>query len=494
MKITLVTLMALVFASSLLGQDSAERQSADNQPSEKQPVPKEAAQAQAAKLLKELYGGEWAAAKTSVEKEALAIKLLDKGKESEGDPAGQFALFKVARDVALQAGDSHTAFQAIDALADGFAVDGVEMKTAALTKLVSVAQKPDQHMKSAEDAMAALDEAISHDNYTAAARLGGFALAAADKTSDKDLRSRARSAIDAARKSASAFEVADAAKTALGKNPLDAKANSIVGRYRCFVKHDWNGLSMLVLGDDESMRLVAKLDLNGAASSTEQVRLGDAWWDLAEKQTGAVKKQCRARAEHWYEGALPGLSGLMKDKVQKRLQAEAPPPPARKSAPSLFRIINRNSGMCLCPRDGGTGNAHDVELLQQPLVPFTPDQAWKLDKVQGYCWIANLKSDGCIAVAKASKNPGSGIWVPPKDRKALEQQWELKPLPGGYFAIINRNSGYCLAIPEGRKSAGQTACQWPYAGELDQQWRIEVAPDERKSKDLRRRKKGDIND
>ncbi len=494
MKITLVIFVALVFPSSLMGQDSAERQPAHSQRAEKQPVPKEAAQARAAKLIKELYGGEWAAAKTSAQKEDLAIKLLDKGKESTGDPGGQFALFKVARDVALQAGDSHIAFEAIDALADEFTVDGVEMKTAALAKVVSVSQRPDQHMQSAEDAMAALDEAISHDNYTAAARLGEFALAEADETRDKDLRSRARGVIDAARKSASAFEVAEAAKATLGKNPLDAKANSIVGRYLCFVKRDWNGLSMLALGDDESMRLVAKLDLAGTASSTEQVRLGDAWWDLAEKQTGAVKKQCRARAGHWYEGALPGLSGLTKDKVQKRLQAEAPPPPARKSAPSLFRIINRNSGMCLCPRDGGTGKAQDVELLQVPLAPFTPDQAWKVDKVQGYCWIVNLKSDGCIAVAKASKNPGSGIWVPPKDPKALEQQWELKSLPGGYFEIINRNSGYCLAIPEGKKSAGQTACQFPFAGELDQQWRIEVAPDERKSKDLRRRKRGDIND
>ena len=111
-----------------------------------------------------------------------------------------------------------------------------------------------------------------------------------------------------------------AARVTLEKTPDDPEANLVVGKYLCFVKGDWDkGLPMLALGKDEALKALAKQELEGAASSTEQAKLGDGWWNLAEKQEGTAKKQIQARAGYWYQKALPGLSGLMKDKVEKRL-------------------------------------------------------------------------------------------------------------------------------------------------------------------------------
>jgi hypothetical protein len=55
-------------------------------------VPSDAAQAEATKLIKEVYGDEYAKAKTLTDKQALAKKLLGKANESKDDPADQFDL------------------------------------------------------------------------------------------------------------------------------------------------------------------------------------------------------------------------------------------------------------------------------------------------------------------------------------------------------------------------------------------------------------------
>ena len=72
--------------------------------------------------------------------------------------------------------------------------------------------------------------------------------------------------------------------------PTDPEANLIVGRYKCFVKGDWDtGLLMLALGTDPALATLAVKELEGAKSPDEQVKLGDSWWALADKQDGAGK-------------------------------------------------------------------------------------------------------------------------------------------------------------------------------------------------------------
>lgn len=162
------------------------------EPSKKTPIPAADAQAEATKLIKEVYGDEYAKAKTSTEKQALAKKLLGKANESKDDPASQFVLLKLGRDIATQAGDGQTAFEAIDAMAEAFQVDVVEMKSVVLSKLATAAQKPAEHKTIAKAVLKLVDQAISQDNFMVADQLGQLALAEARKAREKELLTQAQ--------------------------------------------------------------------------------------------------------------------------------------------------------------------------------------------------------------------------------------------------------------------------------------------------------------
>ncbi len=284
------------------------------------PVPDNVAQAKATQLVKEVYGDEYSKAKTSAEKQALAKRLLEKGTETEDNPANRFVLLRLARDIATQAGDGLTAFATIDAMAETFQIDVLAMKAGVLTKFASIAQNPAQHKSVSEEALKLVNQAISQDNFAVANELGKLAQAEAQNAPDEKLVTQAQGRITEINELVKTHESVKTARVTLEKTPDDPEANLVVGKYLCFVKDDWDkGLPMLALGKDGGLKALARQELQGGVSSTEKTKLGDSWWDLAEKQEGAAKKQMQARAGHWYRQALPGLSGLMKDRVMKRI-------------------------------------------------------------------------------------------------------------------------------------------------------------------------------
>ncbi len=124
--------------------------------------------------------------------------------------------------------------------------------------------------------------------------------------------------------SKAAAEVKPALAT-LDTNPADPAANLAVGRYYyCLMKGDWaKGVSMLALSSDPTIKVLAEKELQGVTAANDQVALADGWWALAENETGTAKEQLQAHAAGWYKQALPQLGGLVKAKVEKRLN-EAP--------------------------------------------------------------------------------------------------------------------------------------------------------------------------
>jgi hypothetical protein len=291
------------------------------EPPAKLPLPSDADQAEALQIAKEVYGKDVAQAKTKPEKQTLAQKLLAKAKETEDGSANRYILLRLARDIATQAADGQTAFQAIDAMAATFQVDDLPMKLAVLTKFTSVATLPPQHKAIAEEALKLTKQAISGDHFEIAGELAKLALAEARKANDKDVLAQARDQVTKEAELAKAYEDTQKATAQLEKEPTDPAANLIVGKYKCFAKGDWDGgLVMLALGNDETLKALAQREIQGAEKPSEQARLGDDWWSLADKQEGVDKKQVQRRAAYWYSKALPGLSGMAKDKLQKRIE------------------------------------------------------------------------------------------------------------------------------------------------------------------------------
>src|SRR5262249_28948818 len=54
-----------------------------------------------------------------------------------------------------------------------------------------------------------------------------------------------------------------------------------------------------------------------------QVAIGDAWWDLADKEKDPTRLSLQRRAAHWYEQAIPDLTGLNKVRIEKRIDEVA---------------------------------------------------------------------------------------------------------------------------------------------------------------------------
>jgi len=284
------------------------------------PAPAESAQADALALIKEVYGEEWKDAKTSAQKQALGTKLLKKASESTDD-ANRYALLKVARDIAAQAGDAELAFRAIDAMASRYAVDAYRLKGATLSRASKSTSSSAQSAAVAKFSLDLVDEAVGKDDFVAAKYLGNLALDAARKGRDGQLVKRAVARNKEVEGIAEAYAQVGDAFVTLMRIPDDPEANLAVGEYHCFVRGDWDrGLPKLALGSDEPLKKLAMKELEEVSGADEQMELGDGWWNLASAREGVAKQQVQGRAAHWYRKALPGLTGLVKDRVEKRLE------------------------------------------------------------------------------------------------------------------------------------------------------------------------------
>lgn len=303
--------VVFLFTMSLSGQESEK----------KMPVPAETSQAEALKVATEVYGDEWAKAKTLANKQALATKLLEKAKDTRDDPACQFVLLKLARDIATQAMDGAMAFRALDEMGELFQVEVVALKADVLRKVSSAARAVAQHKVIAEQALKLIEVAVSQDDLKTAKELAELARGEARKASDVGLISKAQRRIVEVTETAKTYEEATAASVTLKGKPDDPEANLIMGKYLCYIKGHWDkGLPLLALGNEVALKALAKQELDGPASSNEQAKLGDGWWALAEKEEGVARRQLHGRAGYWYQKALPGLSGLTKDKAEKRVR------------------------------------------------------------------------------------------------------------------------------------------------------------------------------
>ena len=276
-------------------------------PAKTAPVPEEAAQAEAMKLLKELYGGELAAAKTVDQKTALAKKLLEKAAGTQDDLPGKYVLLKAAKGVAMQAIDAETAFETIDKMAESFDVNPLEMKTGVLSSLTARAHLPAEHASLAQLTLGLVDQAMSSDNFDGAVKLANLALTAARKAHNAQLLQQAHARLADCQKKAKAFEEEKTAQAALDKTPDDPDANLAVGKYLASPRATGTGAFRICAGQGRRPQGPGHDGIErGCIHRAEQAKLGDGWWDLAEKQDGETKAQMQQRAGYWYQKAAPG--------------------------------------------------------------------------------------------------------------------------------------------------------------------------------------------
>jgi hypothetical protein len=189
-----------------------------------------------------------------------------------------------------------------------------------------------------------------------------------------------------------------AAAAVLEKQPDDPAANLTVGKYHCFQKGDWEkGISLLARSGDPALKAAAALEVAAAADPANQVKAGDAWWDLAEKEQGKAQAALRARAIHWYQQALPEISGLAKAKAEKRVrefEAAGAAPEEKKSDTLGKRPAKYLPGLVAQYYDDTRFNQR-VKVRVDPNIDFnwgsdSPDPAMKASEF-GARWIGYIK-------------------------------------------------------------------------------------------------------
>jgi WD40 repeat protein len=287
----------------------------------KAPVPSGAAQSIAEKQIKDIFKAEYARIRP-VDRLTLAAELLQKAEETDDDIVGRFVLFREARDLAASAGDVVAALTVVDRMADQYAVAKVELKVRAVEASLEGARTPTEFRTVAEAALELAQEQLEAEQLEAAQRLLSHAAIAAHKADNgpllKQVRGRAKEVDAYQAQGASARDAA----AILDRNPRDAKANLALGKYLCFWKGSWTeGLPHLALGSDRGLQALARDDLADPQDSTTQAKLGHDWFQLASHQEdGRPRVQITRRAQRWYNEALPGLSGLSRTQIERRLQ------------------------------------------------------------------------------------------------------------------------------------------------------------------------------
>ncbi len=359
-------LLSPILLSSLRAEDG----------NEKTLPPSPAAQKEPLAVINEVYGAEQAALKTNAERSAFAKKLIATAADST-DPPNRYCLLQVALDVALEAADPRTANDAVEQIAGKFQVDPLDIQTTALQTAAKKARLPSHHAVLAIFGFALLDQAIARDDFQLGKTLLEISVREAQSARNADILKNSVNRQTDFEEVSVAYQKVKETLEKLDNAHNDAAANLTLGRYYCLLKGDWSrGIPLLALGSDDELRAIAQAELRKPSDNIEQAKLGDRYWLLAESKQGRAQKNIQARAALWYQRARPGLSGLTKAKIEKRLSEQAPsldgaiPEPPEPVSPrtdgsndkiSVFRatVINYNPATQAKPNYGWytrTGN------------------------------------------------------------------------------------------------------------------------------------------
>lgn len=147
-----------------------------------------------------------------------------------------------------------------------------------------------------------------------------------------------------------------------------------------------------------------------------------------------------------------------------------------------YTLTNRTSGLALDLANGGLGDGTAIQqwagssgdLNQQWQLIGTPRAANAVAPVAGGSYrIVNQTSGKPFGVAGASTADGARI-VGSADDAALDQVWTLVDAGGGYFNLVNVNSGKAVDDTNGSTQNGNPMQQWTISGtgNANQQWQI----------------------
>ncbi len=281
-------------------------------------VPSSELQQEANKQLEEIY--DFSKPRKDEEELALAKELYGLGVKAPAGSAEKFVILRKTAETASTGGDAVLMLEAVDRMAHNFEMDGLMAKGTLLKKFAKGATNSKKIGSLVRAAQRYAGEAIAAGKPDFAQGVATLTYQASQRPQGKEFRKEALEFRRKVQKACGDQQKLKDAKTAIEADPEDKDAHLALGELYCFGRGDWpHGLPHLAKGSDAGLAAAAKQELARPTSAAGQARVGDAWWDAAKSRTDDEKKNLMLHAAEWYKRALPGLSGLDKAKVSRRL-------------------------------------------------------------------------------------------------------------------------------------------------------------------------------
>ncbi|HEY4259554.1 MAG TPA: hypothetical protein VGM98_05335, partial [Schlesneria sp.] len=284
-------------------------------------IPAAEKQKEIANLLEETYN---LSKLEGVSKKQNAVKqLMEASHDNSFGTDERYVILTTAISLAKETGDATNWLEAVNSLVTDFDVNSQKEKTRLLTEFLNASKPGTQFKLVIEEAVAMSRVATEENQFAEANALLGIAESAARRitgaTSLKPVVAAAKFTVAAREKEWKAFQ---AANTKLEANADDPVANYAVGRWYALQMSDWQtALPFLAKASEAKWKATAELEMNEPTDAMVQVAIGDAWWDVAQKETAATKSAVLLHAGEWYEEVEPKLtSALKKQLVAKRLE------------------------------------------------------------------------------------------------------------------------------------------------------------------------------
>ena len=292
-------------------------------------VPGDADQEAVEKRIRQIFQQQFSGSRAAGAKVKLAEKLFEQGVATTDDSTARFVLWRLAAETAAEGGELAKSLQIADKLDEGYRFDGLGMKADLVGTVVKSSRSgpldADATRQSVETVVSLADVAAARDQFEIAGRLIKSAAVAGRRLKDLRLNHDLAAHGHELERLKGKFASVQKALDTLAADPSDGAANAAAGQWYCFVKENWEqGLPLLAKGNGAELAVLAKRDLAQGADAKRQVELADAWWAWAAKEPPPARSVVQARAAHWYEAALPKLSGLDKAAVEQKLKAMAP--------------------------------------------------------------------------------------------------------------------------------------------------------------------------
>jgi hypothetical protein len=316
-----------IFGTPYVGAQPAVPATQDLQPpqapGQKSPIPSDAEIKLAEKEIREVYKDEYKITDPAKRK-VFAEKLLTNGRESTNN-AQKYVLLRDATNTLADMLELDGAYNATKVMKDTF--EGFNALEAC-DKYLAAAQKKTKTKedagKVAEAYLQLTDAAVDEKNYKMALSSAKSAETIGKKSGDASLVEKAGDLIKAIPDIEREYSGVKKAEDTLKLNPNDPEANTIVGKYLAFVDNDWDaGLKHLSRGMNGVSKIADQemiLRSAGTDDPDATCRVADLWYEQSNKSSNTLdKKRFATHAFELYQQAQTKATGLVKDKIDKRI-------------------------------------------------------------------------------------------------------------------------------------------------------------------------------